>query len=140
MTSRVKKAMYVLFLLSLFTLRLSAPSRESFSIFTPVPINPYKQLIHAIGMVETRCDTMAYNPIEEAVGFLQIRPIRLEDYNKRTGSNIKRKDLYNYEISEKIFLYYAVKIGPYDFEKIARKWNGSGHSTIHYWNMIKKYL
>jgi hypothetical protein len=140
MTSLVKKVMYIILLLSILTNRLSAPSRESTIIFGPAPVNPYTELIYAIGMVETGCDTLAYNPIEEAAGFLQIRPIRLEDYNKRTGSNIKSRDLYNYEISKKIFLYYAEKIGPYDFEKIARKWNGSGHSTIHYWTRIKKYL
>jgi hypothetical protein len=50
------------------------------------------------------------------------------------------KDLYNYNISEKIFLYFADQIGPYDFEKIAKKWNGSGHMTITYWKKIKQYL
>ena len=39
-------------------------------------------------------------------------------------------DLFNYYISEKIFLYYAAAIGPYDFERIAKMWNGSGASTI----------
>lgn len=91
-------------------------------------------------MVEGKCDTLAYNPIEEAVGYFQIRPIRLEDYNKRTESNYTMKDMFNYEISEKIFLYYAGKIGPYNFEQIARNWNGSGHRTINYWNRIKQYL
>ena len=66
----------------------------------------YKQLVLAIGMVETKRDTLAYNPVEEAAGYFQIRPIRLLDYNNRTGSNYTMKDLFNYEISEKIFLYY----------------------------------
>ena len=34
----------------------------------------------------------------------------------------------------------ADQIGPYDFEQIARKWNGSGQLTINYWNRIKEYL
>ena len=103
-------------------------------------MEPYKNLIHAIGMVETQFDTLAYNPLEEAVGYFQIRPIRLEDYNSRTGSTYSRQDLFNYYISEKIFLYYATEIGPYDFERIAKTWNGSGKNTILYWDQVKKFL
>lgn len=122
------------------TVKALAPSRDSFVIVSPEPINPYKRLIYAIGMVETKCDTLAYNAFEEAVGYFQIRPVRLEDYNKRTGNRYKKRDLYNYTISEKIFLFYAHEIGPYNFEKIARRWNGSGPKTYHYWNRVKKYL
>ena len=50
------------------------------------------------------------------------------------------KDLFDYEVSEKIFLYFADRIGPYNAELIARKWNGSGHRTIFYWNRIREYL
>jgi hypothetical protein len=91
-------------------------------------------------MIETKGDDMAYNPLEAAAGIFQIRPIRLIDYNKRTGSNYTRKDLFTYEISEKIFLYYADQVGPYNLEQIARKWNGSGHLTTNYWDRIKRYL
>lgn len=140
MTNNLRKVVFVTLLLLSFASQVSAPTRESLIILYSSPVKPYKRLIHAIGMVETRCDTLAYNPIEEAVGYFQIRPVLLEDYNKRTGSNYAMKDMFNYEISEKIFLYYAVQIGPYDFEKIARKWNGSGPRTIHYWNKIKKYI
>ncbi|MCU0474204.1 MAG: hypothetical protein MUC93_12720 [Bacteroidales bacterium] len=140
MPSNLRKIIFVTLLLLPFALRLSAPSRESQIILYSRPIEPYKQLIRAIGIVETREDTLAYNPIEKAAGYFQIRPIRLEDYNKRTGSHYKMRDLFNYEISEKIFLYYAVQIGPYNFERIARNWNGSGPRTIHYWNKIKKHL
>ena len=135
-----KTVFFALLLLFSSASRVSAPSRESLLILDSLPIKPYKPLIHAIGIVETMCDTLAYNPIEEAVGYFQIRPIRLEDYNNRTGGKYTMKDMFNYEISEKIFLYYATQIGPYDFEKIARRWNGSGPRTIHYWNRIKKYL
>ena len=83
---------------------------------------------------------MAYNPLEEATGIFQIRPIRLKDYNIRTGSNYQMKDLYDYKISEQIFLYFADQVGPYDLEQIARRWNGSGHMTTYYWNRIKEYL
>ena len=108
--------------------------------FKLTPIEPYKQLLLARGMVETKRDTLAYNPVEEAAGYFQIRPIRLQDYNIRTGSAYTMKDLFNYEISEKIFLDFADLIGPYDFEQIARRWNGSGQLTIDYWKRIKEKL
>jgi hypothetical protein len=91
-------------------------------------------------MVETKGDTLAYNPEEEAAGYFQIRPIRLIDYNNRTGSSVKRQDLFSYETSYRIFLYFADLIGPYNMEQIARRWNGSGHQTISYWDRIKRYL
>lgn len=103
------------------------------------PIKPFKQLIYAIGMVEGNCDTLAYNPLEEATGYFQIRPIRLNDYNKRTGSNYKMKDLYDYYISEEIFLYYCDLVGP-NLETISKKWNGLGYMTVIYWNKVKEYL
>ena len=135
----MKKIIFAIFLL-LLSSRIFAPNDESLIIFYPSPVKPFNRLIYAIGMVESECDTFAYNPIEKAAGYFQIRPIRLEDYNKRTESDYKMKDLFRYEISEKVFLYYAQKTGPYDFEKIARNWNGSGHKTIYYWNQIKQYL
>ena len=62
------------------------------------------------------------------------------DYNIRTGSSFSMNDLFNYKISERIFLYYATEIGPYNFERIAKAWNGSGESTILYWDQVKKFL
>lgn len=135
----LKKIIFVAVLLS-FTFRVLAPSRATLTIAASQPVEPYRKLISAIGKVETNYDTLAYNPIEKAVGFFQIRPIRLEDYNKRTGNRYKLKDLYNYEVSEKIFLYYASEIGPYDFERIAKKWNGSGPKTHFYWKRVKMVI
>lgn len=125
----------------LFALKAFAPTAVSLYIFdTPPPIDPFRKLINAIGMVETEHDTMAYNPVEGAVGYFQIRAIRVKDYNRRTGSNYNINDMYSYEISEKIFLYYASQIGPYNFEQISKNWNGSGKKTIQYWKRVKKYL
>jgi len=139
MTLIFKKIVSITFLL-LFALKVFAPSSNSIVIVNNSPSEPFRKLIQAIGMVETRFDTLAYNPVEKAVGFFQIRPIRVEDYNRRTGSNYSLNDMYNYDISEKIFLYYASEIGPYNFEKIAKNWNGSGIMTIEYWKQVKKYL
>lgn len=138
--SGISKKIFALTFLLLFAYKAYAPGSLAFVIVEKNPVNPYKKLINAIGMVETKHDTLAYNPIEEAVGYFQIRPIRVEDYNKRTGKAVKKMDLYNYKISEKIFLYYASQIGPYNFRQIAMDWNGSGPLTISYWNRVKKYL
>jgi hypothetical protein len=140
MNCNLKKIKIICFLLFLFSLRVSAPSAISLTVLEPAPIEPYMHLVFAVEMVETKGDTLAYNPLEEAVGILQIRPIRLIDYNKRTGSSLTREDLFNYEISEQIFLYFADQIGPYNLELIARKWNGSGHLTSNYWERVRLFL
>ena len=139
MKSILKKIVSVAFLLVL-TFKVFAPASESLTLIRTTPIEPFTSLIHAIGMVETQYDTLAFNPLEEAVGYFQIRPIRLNDYNFRTGSTYTMTDLFNYKISEKIFVYYASELGPYNFERIAKTWNGSGKSTIQYWEQVKRFL
>jgi hypothetical protein len=139
MTIYIKKIVFLTFF-SLFASFAFAPNDGFIIIFKNPPIEPFGKLINAIGMVETGNDTHAYNPKEEAVGFLQIRPVRVQDYNKRTGSNYTINDMYSYKISEEIFLYYALKIGPYDLERIARNWNGSGTETLAYWTQVSEYL
>jgi len=134
------KILFITLLFLTIPYRASSPDVNSLVIFDSPPVEPYKQLIYAIGFVETMNDNMAFNPREQAAGIFQIRPIRLQDYNIRTGSKYKMKDLFDYEISEQIFLYYADLTGPYNLEQIARKWNGSGHMTTYYWNRIREYL
>jgi len=134
------KKLFLIVLMLFFTIRIIAPSQKSLLIPDPLPIEPYKELIYAVGMVEGMGDTTAYNELEMAAGYFQIRPIRLEDYNNRTGSQYTMNDMFNYKISEKVFLYFATQIGPYNIEKIAKSWNGSGAKTIEYWQRIKEYL
>jgi hypothetical protein len=140
MYGNLSKIAFTVFALFAFSLQVSAPVWKSLNIIESAPVEPYKKLVFAIGMVETKGDTLAYNPLEEAAGIFQIRPIRLIDYNKRTGNKYTRQDLFNFETSEKIFLYFADQIGPYDLEHIAKRWNGSGQLTINYWSRIKRYL
>lgn len=135
----MKKIFFVVFLSS-FALKAIAPTQQFLFILPAHAIKPFDKLIYAIGMVEGKGDTSAYNELEKATGFFQIRPIRLKDYNKRTGNHYTMQDMFNYEMSKKVFLYFASQIGPYDFEKIARNWNGSGIKTIHYWKKVKQYL
>jgi len=127
-------------IITLFTLTLKAPSDEAIRIVKTEPIQPFKQLIYAIGSVECSFDTLAYNPQEEATGYFQIRPIRINDYNKRTGSDYTLNDMFDYYKAEKVFLYYASQIGPYDIERVAKSWNGSGPKVIEYWKLIKQNL
>jgi hypothetical protein len=127
----------MLFVMLLLTAKAIAPPVNALYILQAEGINPYKRLIFAIGMVECNCDTLAYNPVEQATGYFQIRPIRLRDYNQRTGSNYKLADMYDYQKAEKVFMYYA-RDG--DLEHIARSWNGSGKQTLTYWNKVKKFL
>jgi hypothetical protein len=96
MNTNLKKIKIVCFILLSFSLEVSAPSEKLLTVLKLAPIEPYKQLAFAVGMVETKGDTLAYNPLEEATGIFQIRPIRLIDYNKRTGSSYTRNDLFNF--------------------------------------------
>ena len=129
-----------IFLLLLLSLRATAPDIKVAYIKVSEPVDIYDRLIKAVIMVESFGDTLAYNLTEEAIGAFQIRPIRLLDYNQRTGNNYKTEDCYNYKISKEIFLFYAKRIGYPHYELIARNWNGSGRTTLDYWEKVKAHL
>jgi len=136
---RIRKSLVVLLMLI-----TSLPALAPESNLTIIPrfsgINPYLSLLYAVGMVETQGNTLAYNNFENAAGIFQIRQVRVDDYNRRTGSKYSLTDVFDYTVSEKIFMYFASVIGPYEFEKIAKAWNGSGPMTERYWERVKKYL
>jgi hypothetical protein len=133
------KILLMIFFL-LITLGASAPDLKVTYIVKSEPVNAYERLLLAVFLVECNGDLLAYNPLEEATGPLQIRPIRLLDYNLRTGSNFLLEDCYDFNISKKIFMYYALKTGYPNYELIARNWNGSGKMTTDYWEKIKPNL
>jgi hypothetical protein len=124
----------------LVSVRAAAPDIKVTYIKVPELLNPFDRLIYAVVQVESNGDTMAFNLCEEAIGAFQIRPVRLLDYNQRTGTNFKAEDCYNFKISKEIFLFYARITGHYDFESIARNWNGRGKKTLDYWEKVKTYL
>jgi hypothetical protein len=136
----LRNKLLLLFIKAAFPVALFAPGSHAITMVEGKESNPFSDLIYAIGKVETNLDTLAYNPTEEATGFFQIRPVRVEDYNRRTGNSFTLSDMYDYSKSEKVFLYYASEIGPYNFERIARRWNGSGSKTYNYWKRVKRYL
>lgn len=140
MYTKIKRIKVICFLILAFSLNVSAPCWNAFTIYELPPVNPFEKLVNAVGMVETMGNTNAFNPVEGAIGIFQIRPIRILDYNRRTGSRMTRYDLFDYENSRKVFLYYASQIGPYNIELIARNWNGSGHHTNDYWDRVKRLL
>jgi hypothetical protein len=131
---------YLTILLLLIPLKLLAPQVEATWIERPMPDNGFEPLVKAVLQVECDGDHTQFNLKEEATGPLQIRAIRLRDYNNRTGNNYKLYECFDYELSRQIFLFYANRIGYPEFEKIAKRWNGSGKLTINYWQKVKRYL
>jgi len=127
-------------ILILFSVTLKAPDEKFAAIVKTEAIKPFKPLIFAIGSVECDFDTLAYNSVEQATGYFQIRPIRVNYYNKRTGNNYTLNEMYDYDKAEKVFLYYASRIGPYDQERIIRNWNGKWSLTDEYYAKVNKVL
>jgi hypothetical protein len=135
----IRKA-FILLLLFSVSLRAIAPSTVTFTLFESSPVKPFAALMFAVGMVETMGNTLAFNELENAAGIFQIRQVRVDEYNRLTDSNYTLADMFDYETSEKVFLYFASLVGPYNLEKIAKEWNGSGPKTEFYWQRVKEYL
>jgi hypothetical protein len=121
-------------------MRAAAPEAKVAFVFVSEPVNSFDRLVKAIVKVESEGDNNAFNLTEQAVGAFQIRPIRILDYNQRTGKDYKIENCFDFEVSKEIFIYYANSIGYPDYEKIARKWNGSGKTTLDYWEKVKKHI
>jgi hypothetical protein len=134
------RKLLLLLAMSMIPLAGLAPRTKIITIAMTLPIEPFKTLMRATSWVESLDNPNALNHSEMAVGLFQIRPIRLKDYNARTGSRLKLKDCYNPDISKKIWLYYASQFHPEDQEKISKAWNGRGKSNEIYWQKIKKRL
>ena len=121
-------------------LKLYGPERNTLTIITNSAINPFEALFKAVCDVESAGNALGYNKDKNAIGIVQIRQIRIKDYNRRTGHNYKLIEMFNPEKAKSVFMYYASKYNPCDYEHIARSWNGSGPLTKIYWNKIKSKL
>ncbi len=117
---------------------LYAPSDRRVYIEVSQPIDRYEQLIKAVVDIESGGNVWAYNAKEGAVGAFQIRQIRVDHYNRLTGNSYCLDDMYTYETAREMFVYFAERL--WDFETIARKWNGSGPMTDTYWKKVKSRL
>ena len=131
----MKTPLIILFLLISAT--LYAPGYNSLIIERSEGIDPFARLWEATCKVESSCNPKAHNIKEDARGIVQIREVRLRDYNQRSGSHYTMNDLYDPKISKKIWLFYARKFSVYDFEGISRSWNCNSKA---YWMKIKKEL
>ena len=131
------KMISLIIIISFFCTYLTAPPSGSLPVFVAEPAMPYEALIKAVVAVESTNGKYLYNPDENAVGWFQIRQIRVDDYNKRLGTNYVLNDFYDYELSRTMFLYYA---SGKSFEVAARNWNGKWSLTENYWKKVKKYL
>lgn len=118
-------------------IQLSAPPNGAAVIFESEGICPYEQLIKAVVEVESRNGKYLFNPDEGAVGWFQIRQVRIDHYNKLRGTDYKLDDFYDYALSREMFLYYCKGR---DLETIAKEWNGSGEMTKDYWKKVKSHL
>ncbi len=135
----MKRVLIILILLSAAA-NLFAPGGGLIPVPAPDPVNPFQELWSATCFVESTCKADTVNATEQAYGIAQIRQIRIDDYNLRTGGHYSLYDCLDSATARKIYMYYAGKYGPMDLETIARAWNGSGPMTEDYWNKIKMEL
>ena len=130
--------MKTIILLIVFTglfLQVTAPPPGHLIIPMSYPINPYEKLWEATCFVESSFNPFAIGDMhleDYSYGVAQIRQIRLDDYNKRTGQRLLLQDVYDIQISKTIWLYYASKFHYQDIVGISRSWNGMGSSSILY--------
>jgi hypothetical protein len=139
MAFQVRRLFIIVFLL-LPGIKGVAPHSNTLTIFESPVIRPFSGLMYATGMVETMGNTLTYNEFENAVGIFQIRQVRIDDYNRKTGSHYSLADMFDPKLSEKVYLYFASQFKPHELERIAKAWNGSGPMTELYWKRIKEYL
>ena len=139
----MRKMTVTMIILMGFSATMFAPGKQIDDHCRPIAQAPVlepaiEDLIDAIFFVEATRNPKAYNPAENAVGGLQIRQIRIDDYNRRTGRNYKLEEMYDFNKAKEVFMYYTDLYD--DWETIAKRWNGSGPMTEIYWSKVKAEL
>lgn len=122
-----------------------SPPANTITIESKPPISPFKTLSYAVSMVESSGDTMAYNAKEQATGLFQVRPIRIRDFNIKTGKSYTINDMYDPDKAKEVFLYYCCQNLYMGQEYNIRAWNGGTNamkkqSTKEYYKKVLKYL
>jgi hypothetical protein len=133
------------FLLLFISMHLLAPPPDRPTFIIPESevvnyydsVNEFEPLIKAVVHWESRGDTLAHNELENAVGAFQIRQCRIDHYNKLNGTSYTLEDCYDYDLSKRVFLFFAEGKS---WEKAAKDWNGSGPMTLLYWENVKKLI
>ena len=131
------KRMTTIFITIMYFQLLIAPPNNSGVVFESEGICKYEPLIKAVTMVESSNGKYTYNPDEGAVGWFQIRQVRVDHYNQMRGTNYKLTDFYDYDLSREMFLWYA---SGKSYEVAARNWNGKWVLTEKYWKRVKQHL
>jgi len=124
-------------LIVLISQSVFAPAENYLYLEQGHTINPYLPIIKAVTAVESANGKYLLNEKENAVGWFGIRPVRLDDYNWRTGNNITHEQCYEYEVGKMIFLYYASQIDYRDIESICISWNGVSEKNLYYKKILK---
>lgn len=116
---------------------------EKTLLFNYVEQLTFEDIILCQILVESNNNPQAINESETACGKLQIRPCRLNDYNRQTNSSYTIDQVFIDSISVKIYLFYAAKCK--SKEEICRRWNGGKNglymtSTKKYWNKVQSKI
>ena len=125
-------------ILILFSLTLKAPDIKVCYIEIPEVINPYIRILEAVIAVESAGNPLAYNEKEGATGIVQIRQIRLDDYNQLSSNSYKLEEMFDSTKSVTVFMFYACKFRYDDYEGISKDWNKS--VTDKYWKRVHNKL
>ena len=126
-------------LLLFLSLRAFAPSAKSLWIERIEPIRPYERMLKAIAKIESQNGNKNYlfDPSDSSCGDFHIRPIRLRDYNQRTGNRFKMADVYNYDIAKRIVLYYISQCDYRDVKAMSIAHNGVSKRNLYYQKIQK---
>lgn len=132
--------MKLLILFGILTLKSYCPEYRTLDILRYEPIQPYESIWKAVCFVESMGNPFAYNPKENAYGIVQIRQVRINDFNKQTGSHYQLKEMLDTIKAKEVFLFYADKHYFNEIEMISRCWNGGEENGIKYKQTKKYYL
>ncbi len=130
------KLMLTILLLTI-TFEVFAPTDKTIILTEGERLAPYESIWRAVCLVESSGNRFAHNVKEDAVGIAQIRPIRIKDFNRRTGKHYKHSEMYDTTKAKEVFIYY---FNIYDIDKSIRLWNGSGVKSYEYLAKVKKHL
>jgi hypothetical protein len=128
----------IILVFAMFFEILTAPPNKTLCIFEGERINPYIRILKAITDIESSNGVILLNKKENAVGWFGIRPIRLNDYNIKTGKHITLKQCYDYEIGKMICMYYISQVDYRDIKGVAVAWNGKSKENKYYQKLKNK--
>jgi hypothetical protein len=131
------KKLLLIFMFLILSLNMPSACFKYLIIPSTRSYSEYDVLIKAVVWVESRGDVWALNVKEQSAGPMQIRACRVIEYNRRTGKHYQHYEMFDYDKSREIFLYYA---RDKSFRQAAKDWNGSGPLTEIYWQKVRKAL